>query len=172
MKRLLIPASLRTSYMHLAHGVLLLGAHRDAVATRRMLETIVFWPGMAADIVHHCRSCHTYQVHSQPDKAAEFPVGSLAVFHPMQRISLDTVGPIKASGGGNQHLLVVVDHFTKYAWIFAIPDITAHTIARVLWNNVFAVFGTPTEILTDGAPSLLAAEMVQLYQLFKVEQVH
>ena len=42
----------------------------------------------------------------------------------------------------------------------------------MLWNNVFAVFGTPTEILTDGAPSLLAAEMVQLYQLFKVEQLH
>jgi hypothetical protein len=89
----------------------------------------------------------------------------------MQRISLDTMGPIKASISGMKFILVVIDHFTKYVWVFALPDVTANTIARVLWNNIFAVFGTPEEVLTDGASSLLAKEMKELYALFQVEQL-
>ena len=168
-RTLLVPAPLRASYMRLAHAALVLGAHRSSDATREALQPWVYWPGMRQDIIEHCKTCHVCQTHSKPHQAHEFPVGSLAVFHPLQRISVDHVGPLTESASGNKYLLVAIDHFTKYVWVFPVKDTKTHTTALVLWSQLFAVFGTPEEILTDGAPQLLAKELTDLYKLFHIE---
>jgi hypothetical protein len=90
----------------------------------------------------------------------------------MQRISIDHVGPLRDSAHGNKYLLVAIDHFTKYVWVFPVEDTKTHTTASVLWNRLFAEFGTPEEILSDSAPQLLAKEIADLYRLFHIEALH
>ncbi len=50
-----------------------------------------------------------------------------------------------------KYVSVVIDHFTKYVWVFATTDNNAHTTALYLWKHVFCLFGAPEEIYTDGA---------------------
>ena len=54
------------------------------------------------------------------------------------------------SENGNEHLLVIVDTFSRYVQLIPIPELTAMTATRALvkWMNTF---GKPFSILTDNA---------------------
>jgi transposase InsO family protein len=67
----------------------------------------------------------------------------------MERIYADSIGPIPADEKGNQYILVIIDGFTRWIELYAIPDTTADTAARCLldWTGRF---GTPIQIMTDG----------------------
>ena len=48
-----------------------------------------------------------------------------------------------------KNLLVVVEHFTWYILAFVTKNHTARTMARVLYNNYFSVFGFPQCLMSD-----------------------
>jgi len=50
---------------------------------------------------------------------------------------------------GNSWIIVLTDHFTRWANALAIPDASAPTVARVLDQNVFCYFGLPEQIHSD-----------------------
>jgi transposase InsO family protein len=170
--RLVIPAELRQAYCKLAHSSVLLGAHRDVESTRLLLEPLVYWPDMLHDMKTFQKSCHTCQTHAYPRQLVNTPVGSLSAFKPLQRLSIDHIGPFPKNDSGMKYLLVVIDHFTKYVWVFATPDNNAHTTALLLWKHIFCIFGAPEEIHTDGASTLLSEELGQLYTLFGIQPLH
>ncbi len=70
----------------------------------------------------------------------------------------------------NKYILVVTDHFTKWVEIFAVPDQSAETTARVILNEVIARYGAPLSIHSDkGAnyESKIFAELCQLLEIRK-----
>ena len=77
------------------------------------------------------------------------PLGEMPVGGPLDRVATDILGPLPKSAKGNTHILVVTDHFTKWAEILPIKDTTAETCADYLLNEVFARFGTPLTIHSD-----------------------
>ena len=69
-----------------------------------------------------------------------------------ERISIDITGPHPRSRRGNCYLLTVVDHFSKWSHAFPIANCNAITVAKVLFERVFAIFGTPLQMLSDRGP--------------------
>jgi transposase InsO family protein len=124
---------------------------------------------MLSDLKQFQQTCHFCQINATPRTVTGLPQGSLAAFHVLHRVSIDHIGPFPESPNHNKYLLVAIDHFTKYAWVFPVPDNTARITASMLWHHIFSVFGTPEEILTDGASTLVADELRQLYALFHIE---
>ena len=59
------------------------------------------------------------------------------------------MGPFPKIAQGNRHILVVMDHFTK--WCEAIPtkDQKASTVAPILVNRIFSRFGSPAVLHSD-----------------------
>ena len=51
---------------------------------------------------------------------------------------------------GSRNFLVLIDHFTKYIQVIALPDITAETVANRIVNDWCCKFGIPDSILADG----------------------
>lgn len=68
---------------------------------------------------------------------------------PWERIGLDIAGPFPVTTAGNRFILVVMDYFTKWPEVFAIPNQEAVTVASKLVNEVFCRFGVPLEIHSD-----------------------
>ena len=167
--RLLIPAEFRHRYCCLAHSALALNGHRDVESSRLLLEPLVYWPEKLSDLIQFQQTCHFCQINATPRTVPGLPQGSLAAFHVLHRVSIDHIGPFPESPNHNKYLLVAIDHFTKYAWVFPVPDNTARVTASMLWHHIFSVFGTPEEIITDGASTLVADELRQLYALFHIE---
>jgi len=53
------------------------------------------------------------------------------------------------SAGENTWILVLTDHFTRWADALAIPNASAPIVARALDQQVFCYFGLPKQIHTD-----------------------
>ena len=55
----------------------------------------------------------------------------------------------KNDSNKNVSVLVVMDHFTRYAAAYVMPKQTALMVAKVLWENFLVNYGWPEKILTD-----------------------
>jgi len=65
---------------------------------------------------------------------------------PWQVVAVDLVRPMPPTPRGNSWILVLTDHFTRWADALAIPEGSAPTVAKVLDQNVFCYFGLPEQI--------------------------
>ena len=78
----------------------------------------------------------------------------ILVSYPMELIHLDflTLGG-KARDTRSTNILVVTDHFTKYAQVYITAKQTAIVVARTLWENFLVHYGWLEKILTDQGTS-------------------
>ena len=95
---------------------------------------------MHVDVVSYINSCpRCLHRKSQPDKA---PLPNIEASQPLELIHLDYL-KIEPSKGNIENVLVIPDHFTRYAQAFPTKTQTALATAKLLWNNF---------ILHDGFP--------------------
>ena len=67
----------------------------------------------------------------------------------MELVHLDYLTIGKKEVGKTVNILVITDHFTKYAQAYITPSQTVHVTAKVLWEQFLIHYGWPTKILTD-----------------------
>ena len=78
----------------------------------------------------------------------------ILVSYPMELIHLDflTLGG-KAGDAKSTNILVITDHFTKYAHAYITPMQIAILVAHTLWENFLVHYGWLEKILTDQGKS-------------------
>ncbi|KAF4723340.1 hypothetical protein FOZ63_000946, partial [Perkinsus olseni] len=141
-----IPESLRKPLLYKFHD---LGGHFGKQHMWDRMRRLCFWPGMNVDItdyVAQCDRCLTIKARQQPASAlVPFPVGA-----PWHTIAVDFlfVGP---SNEGSTKLLVIVDHFTRWADAYVVKgEGSIDALAPLL--QLFSQFGPPARILSDQGP--------------------
>jgi hypothetical protein len=88
-----------------------------------------------------------------------------------ERISIDITGKHPRSRKGNEYILTLIDHFSKWSEAFAIRDHTAPTVARILVTEVFTRFGCPRQILSDQGPEFESELFRQICQLLQIDKI-
>ncbi|CAM4813807.1 unnamed protein product [Rotaria magnacalcarata] len=68
---------------------------------------------------------------------------------PLALISIDFCEPLLRTPRENQYVLVITDYFTRHITALALPNCTAETTARALFDDFFCKFGIPSIILSD-----------------------
>jgi len=104
------------------------------------------WPQLRHDVreyIQSCATCQKMEVRHKSIRASHFVLSTLK---PMQRIALDTIGPMDISMDF-RYIIVVIDTFTRYVELFPANDVTAAAATDALWRH-FCRFGTPLEIVT------------------------
>ena len=79
---------------------------------------------------------------------------TLATVEPMQRIYMDTIGPVNSNpkvieaNKGLNYVLVIIDAFSRFVQLYAVEDTSADSALNsfVQW---ISNFGVPSEITTD-----------------------
>jgi len=74
------------------------------------------------------------------------------------------------SARGNTWILVLTDHFTRWADALAIPDASTPTVAWALDQNVFCYLGLPEQIHMDQGAQFQSQLMEDLCQIWGVNQ--
>ena len=107
-----------------------------------------YWPAMVNDIEHFvkrkCR-CIKDKKTNVPERAELVNISSTA---PFEMITVDFLHLDKCRGGF-EYVLVVTDHFTRYAQAFATKTNKAKTAADKIFTEVLPNFGYPKQIHHD-----------------------
>jgi len=83
---------------------------------------------------------------------------------PMDRVNIDTVGPLSPDIDGYTHIIVVVDVFSRFVELYKCKDTTAASAAQAILQHV-GRYGTPAEILTDNGAQYIADMTEELCKL-------
>ena len=87
----------------------------------------------------------------------------------MQCINVDTIGPLPTSRNGYEHILVIIDTFTRWIEIYPIQSTTSLDAARCLIQHL-GRFGIPSTIRSDRGSQFVNGMIQSLLNLLHIEQ--
>ena len=100
---------------------------------------------MMCAYTHTCDRCTRFK-HPQ-ERSERQPI---LVLYPLELVHLDFLTlRVKADDNRSVNILLVTDHFTKYAQTYVTSKQTAAVVAHTLWENFLVHYGWPARILTD-----------------------
>lgn len=141
--------------------------HPGRDRTVSLVRDRFYWPGMTKDIenwVQHCERCLKRKKTS--DTA---PLVNIQSTYPLELICIDYLS-LEPSKGGHQDILVVTDHFTRYAQAYPTKNQTARTTAETLLNSFIANYGFPSCIHSDQGPAFESKLIKELCKLTGIKK--
>ena len=106
------------------------------------------WPHMRHHVrsfVNSCPACQKMRPLKTLLKTCPF---TTATYKPMHRINIDTIGPLPVDQMGNKHIIVMIDCFSRYCELYAVPSTSALDCARCLIDFI-GRYGAPSYLLSD-----------------------
>ncbi|XP_030847917.1 uncharacterized protein LOC115926774 [Strongylocentrotus purpuratus] len=163
--QLVLPSSSRRQAMRGIHDeVGHLGIERSIAFARDRF----YWPKMSAEItewVKHCPRCVARKSHQHPSA----PLVSIKTTSPLELVCMDFLS-LEPDRSNKKSILVVTDHYTRYAQAFPTKDQTAKTVAKVLWENFFVHYGLPQRLHSDQGRDFESKVIYELTRLLGVQK--
>ena len=91
-----------------------------------------FWPNMQETVQNFIQVCPECSKSKPNTLQTRAPMQPIPVGEPFVFWALDYMGPLKETSKGNRHILVLMDHFTKWCEAFPTKDQKASTVASTL----------------------------------------
>jgi hypothetical protein len=166
-----IPTTLRSLLLAHYHDDAI-SAHLGEDKTFSRLSLRYYWPHMRHDVTHYVKTCTSCQKRKSPPHMGVDSVGVPdRPSYPFERISIDVLGPLPASGRNNRYCLCVMDLFTRFPFIFALPNQRTATVATTLIEKVFLEHGFPGQVLSDRGSNFVSHLMEEVFALLTVRHV-
>jgi hypothetical protein len=131
---------------------------------QRLHDRQTKWPGMRQDITRFIRQCPACQFMKETGIPIAIKPFNLTVFNPMDRLNIDTIGPLPPDEEGNKHILVIIDVFSRFIELYPCKKVTAEAATRAILQHM-GRYGPPGEILTDNGAQFIAEVTQQLIQV-------
>ena len=81
------------------------------------------------------------------------PLQPIHVTQPLELVHMDYLS-LEPSKGNIENVLVITDHFTRYALAYPSKTQTAQATARILWDNFICHYGFPEKFISDQGRNL------------------
>lgn len=139
-----LPTEFRTLAFHSVHDL----SHPGIKATKHLIKQKFFWPDMDRDVARWARSC----IHCQKVKVTRHTVSGVGQFERPERfqhLHIDIVGPLPTSSDGFRYCVTMIDRSTGWPEAYPVQNITAETVARVVFEGWISRFGCPSKLTSD-----------------------
>lgn len=142
--QLVLPKSFRQRALQGIHDEV---GHLGAERALHLARSRFYWPRMTKDIEEKCQKCERcFRRKAAVQKAA--PMESITTTYPLELICMDYLS-LEPDSRDTRNILVITDHFTKFAVAVSTRDQKAKTIAKALWENFIVHYGFPSRLLSD-----------------------
>ena len=165
----LVPQLLRRDIMFQMHASLQ-GGHLGQKKTRNRIQQRYFWFEMKMDINNWVLKCDICAANKTPNRTPKAPLGNMKVGGVLDRLSIDIFGPLMETPRQNRYIHIATGHFTKWVEMFALPDQTASTCARVLLNEVFARYGICSTLHSDQVRNFERGILQDLCRILEIKK--
>lgn len=142
--QLVLPETLRTSVLKCLHDDM---GHMGIDRTVDLVRSRFYWPRMSFDVEHKIKTCgRCVRRKAQPERAA--PLVNIKTSRPMELVCMDYLS-IEPDSRNTKDVLVITDHFTRYAVAIPTRDQKARTVAKCLWEQFLVHYGFPERLHSD-----------------------
>ena len=145
---LVVPARLKSEVLEHCHDSKVSG-HLGQKKTVDKVRRSFLWYNLRRDCEEYVRSCATCNKNKKPHVRPKAPLEKFHAGYPMERVHLDILGPFNTSEDGNNYVLMMVDQFSKWVEMAALPNQSAQAIAEKFLVHFIVTFGCPLEVHTD-----------------------
>jgi hypothetical protein len=82
------------------------------------------------------------------------------------------LGPFPTTESGNKYVLAFMDHYSKWPILVAVPDTSAATVAKVLYEKVICEHGAPEFLLYDRGTAYMAELAKEVSKLLNIHRLN
>ena len=143
--------------------------HQGRVRTLSLLRERYFWPNMQVEATQHIAKCSRCLKRKPTPQVA--PLQPILVSQPLELVHLDYL-ILEPSKGNIENVLVITDHFTRYALAYASKTQTAQATARILWDNFICHYGFPEQFISDQGRNFESDLIQELCKIAGVKKLH
>ncbi len=121
--------------------------HLGVERTAELLKDRFYWPRMSQHVEQYVKNCGRCIARKTLPKKVS-PLNHITSSGPFDLVCIDFLS-LEPDSRGVGNVLVVTDHFTRYAQAFTCKDQKALTVAKTLCDKFFIHYGLPSRIHSD-----------------------
>ena len=164
--QLVVPKAYRSRALAGCHNDV---GHQGRMRTLSLLRERFYWPGMQTEAMQHVQQCTRCLRRKTPSHVA--PLQPIHVTQPLELVHMDYLS-LEPSKGNIENVLVITDHFTRYALAYPSKTQTAQATARILWDNFICHYGFPEKFISDQGRNFESDLIKELCKIAGVKKLH
>ncbi|XP_035264283.1 uncharacterized protein LOC118222647 [Anguilla anguilla] len=142
--------------------------HLGAERTLSLVRERFFWPRMQSDVEHYVTEVCECLKRRQPCKRTRAPLTTIKTTYPFELVSIDFLH-LEPSKQGYEYILVIMDHYTRFAQAYATKNKSSRTVAEKLFEDFVLKFGFPTRFHHDQGREFNNKLMARLHELCGIQ---
>ena len=143
--RLIVPKHMQQHVLTLSHDDM---GHLGRDKTMSVARERYFWVGLGQSVESKIQTCPRCVRAKAPHLPARAPLCSITTTRPLELVCMDFLS-LENSKGGHNSVLVITDHYTKYACAFPTRNQEAKTVAKLLVEEFIVHYGIPERLHSD-----------------------
>ena len=163
--QLLLPQQLIKKALEGCHDQV---GHLGRDRTLSLLRERLYWPTFYRDTIEHLDACRKCKLRKSSVPRQELI--PIQASRPLELVHLDYLC-LEPCKGQIENVLVVTDHFTRYAQAFPAKSQTASLRAKLLWDHYICHYGFPEKFISDQGRNFESELIEDLCKLAKVKKI-
>jgi len=166
-ERMVVP---RSMHLQIIRHILDRG-HLSAIKTERLVAKRYWIQGLKAKVervVHSCVPCILAERKHSKKEGLLHPIekgeAPLDIFH------LDHLGPLPSTRKQYRHVLVIIDAFTRFVWLYAVKTTSTAEVVACLAKQAH-IFGNPRRIISDRGSAFTSGDFRKYCEAEGVQHV-
>ncbi|CAC5361765.1 unnamed protein product [Mytilus coruscus] len=144
---LLVPAVLKKEIIFSCHDTAYSG-HFGIKKSVRKMKNYFTWYQMTKDVRIHIEN-YVICTRSKDRRKSKAGLVDYRVGYPLDRVSIDVIGPLSKTQRRNKYLLVIEDNFNRWMQVYPLSHQKAEIVAHTLVMEFMTRFRIPLELYSD-----------------------